>query len=385
MPINQHISNRLMTNRSSFVRQVNRQSMIMLAIFVCSLPGYASELQSEPQTMDELGFNTVIDEQLFSSSMSVQSDSAIKFGRQSALFQSNLEIESASLLSDTFSSISPLEDNLDNLASEYQSQGLKIKRLNSAWKSGAGALTVGSDWANFQDILYSESRPKTPGVVNDSVASQIKWLSHNGFSIALEDSTESDLLALSGQAIGDFEQAPSVVLSWQGGIGGSAGAYRISAMGTKIDPESSGQEFDGTDVVGWGLNLEGGWQLGDLFAALSVTYGKGINSYILRRFGNELLVTPNDVENTSDAYSIRPSLYYSLNDTSNFHVALGRYSAGDSVDSSGLDTLDSVHMGYSWSPWPSTLFGLEVVGQNADGAGGRVDDTRVKFGAQKLF
>jgi len=370
-----------MTNHDVFIRQINRHATVMLAVFCCVLPGYASE----PQTIDELGFNTVINEQLFSSSMLVQSGSAVKFGRQSALFQSNLEIESPSLQLNAFSSITSFENNLDDLASEYQSQGLKIKRLNTAWKSGAGALTVGSDWANFQDILEGESRSKMPGFVNETVASQIKWLSPNGFSIALEDSTESDLLSQSGQLVGDLQQAPSVVLSWQGGAGGGAGNYRISAMGTKIDSEVSGQNFDATDVIGWGLNLEGGWQLGDLFAALSVTYGKGINSYILRRFGNELLVTPNDIDNTSDAYSIRPSLYYSLNETSNFHVALGRYSGGRSVDSSGLDTLDTVHMGYSWSPWPSTLFGLEVVGQNAEGSNGRTDDTRVKFGAQKIF
>ena len=370
-----------MANHKFFVKQVNRQGIAMLSLLACSLQGYASE----PETIDELGFNTVINEQLFSSSMSVESDSAVKFGRETALFESNFEIESTFSRANPFSSISPLENNLDDLASEYQSQGLKIKRLNAAWKSGAGALTVGSDWANFQDILAGESSFKTPGTMNESVASQIKWFSPNGFSIALEDSTESDFLAPSSQVVGEFEQPPSIVLSWQGGSGGMAGEYRISAMGAKIDSKDSGQNFGGTDVVGWGLNLEGGWQLGDLFAALSVTYGKGINSYILRRFGNELLVTPNDIDKMSDAYSFRPSLYYSLNDTSNFHVALGRYSAGSSADSSGLDTLDTVHMGYSWSPWPSTLFGLEVVGQNADSTTGRTEDTRVKFGAQKLF
>jgi hypothetical protein len=176
-----------------------------------------------------------------------------------------------------------------------------------------------------------------------------------------------------------------VILSWQGGPGGAAGEYRVAALGTRLDAETSGQSFDGRDPVGWGLNLEGGWQIGDLFAALSVTYGKGINSYILQRYGNELLVTANTQNQFADSYSIRPSLYYSLNDNSNFHVALGHYAAEEASSYSGIDTLDTINMGFSWSPWPSTKFGIELVGQNADGAAGDMDDTRLRFGAQKKF
>jgi len=175
-------------------------------------------------------------------------------------------------------------------------------------------------------------------------------------------------------------------LSWEGGPGDSAGQYRVSALGQRLDSESSGQNFDGNDIIGWGVNLEGGWQMGDLFAALSVTYGKGINSYILQRYGNSLLVSPNNIDASADALSIRPSLYYSLNNNSNFHVSVGRYTSEESYSASGIDTLDTVNMGYSWSPWPSTKFGLELVGQNADTRNGIVEEsTQVKFGAQKRF
>jgi hypothetical protein len=221
--------------------------------------------------------------------------------------------------------------------------------------------------------------------LNSSVSSQIRWLSPNGFSIALEDSVSSELFINSDQMGDDFERSPSVILSWAGGAEGTAGQYRVSAMGTKIDSETSGQSFDGSDPVGWGLNLEGGWQIGDLFAALSVTYGKGINSYILRRFGNELLVTPNEEDLRGSAYSIRPSLYYSLNDSSNFHVALGRYSTSEPDGFQTFDNLDTIHMGYTWSPWSSTKFGLEIVDQSGGIDGVNIDDTRLKFGAQKLF
>lgn len=347
--------------------------------------GYADE----PVNMDDLGFSSIIDNQLFSASVSLKNQSTFKLGSALNQVQSNIEIESDRALFNGLSSITPLAnlndtaDNFDNLASEYRSQGLRVKRLSTSWKSGAGALTVGSDWANFQDYLgFGDSAEKVTKSTN-SVASQIKWLSPNGFSIALEDAPVTSALP-ARELDTNFQSAPSIVLSWQGGIGGTAGQYRVSAMGTDIDSAASGQNFDGSDPLGWGLNLEGGWQIGDLFAALSVTYGKGINSYVLRRFGNELLVTPNESGDADDAFSIRPSLYYSLNENSNFHVALGHYSASGNNDSQS-DTLDTIHMGYSWSPWPSTRFGLEVVGQNGQGTGFDIDDTRVKIGAQKLF
>ena len=202
-------------------------------------------------------------------------------------------------------------------------------------------------------------------------ANQIKWLSPNGFSIAVESSPQTSLSEVGDSSAYLAGGSPSIVLSWQGGPGGAAGQYRVSAMGTKLDAQNSGQSFSGEELVGWGLNLEGGWQIGDLFAALSVTYGKGINSYILQRFGDEILVTPNSTDDGyGNGHSIRPSLYYTLNDKSSFHVALGHYSAEDSNNLTGIDTLDTIQMGYNWSPWPSTRFGLELMGQNSEGPSG---------------
>ena len=341
------------------------------------LCGFA-HASGNPENIDDLGFNSVFDNNLFSNgfSLSTRNKSSIGLTNSGNL---TTEFEAESEGSHTVSRIKPLEDNLDSLTSEYQSQGLRIKRLSSSWESESGTLTVGSDWANFQDTL-SADRSFSGSAADRSrgVASQIRWHSPNGFSISIEDE------APDGNGNEGSLDSPSVILSWQGGVGGNAGQYRVTAMGTRLDPDSSGQRFNGDDILGWGLNLEGGWQIGDLFAALSVTYGKGINSYVLQRFGNEILVTPNDLDSYGDAYSIRPSLYYSLNENSNFHVALSHYSSEDDPVS-GIDTLDTIHMGYSWSPWPSTRFGLELVGQNADGPNGTQDETQFKFGAQKLF
>jgi hypothetical protein len=362
----------------------------LIKVAVCLvLP--ALVVAGEPQTMDDLGFNTIIDDDLFSSNFSLWESSTLSLGNnRSSRISSNLELESMDSDLAGFSGNRPFTsvfvDNFDSVSSNYQSQGLKIKRLSTSWESEIGALTVGSDWANFQDLLKIDQDISGNEKKQSTVASQIKWLSPNGFSIALEDSPESGVY--SSESLQDefkFQSSPSVILSWQGGPGGAAGEYRVAALGTRLDAETSGQSFDGRDPVGWGLNLEGGWQIGDLFAALSVTYGKGINSYILQRYGNELLVTANTQNQFADSYSIRPSLYYSLNDNSNFHVALGHYAAEEASSYSGIDTLDTINMGFSWSPWPSTKFGIELVGQNADGAAGDMDDTRLRFGAQKKF
>ena len=343
---------------------------------------------SEPQTIDDLGLNEITDDSLFSSGFSLKSDTRLSYGTAGKIsnIQTSLEMQSVELDDIDLSDLKPMGDvdNLDNLTSEYQSQGLKIKRLSSSWQNDAGTFTVGSDWANFQDILGID---KEVGEVatSRSVTNQIKWLSPNGFSISLED-TPKDAIFSSGTKLdaGELSSSPSLILSWQGGPGGAAGEYRVSAMGKKLDLSNSGQSFDGTEIMGWGLNLEGGWQIGDLFAVLSVTYGKGINSYVLQRYGNDLLVTPNQLDDSKDVISIRPSLYYSLNNNSNFHVALGHYSTEES-SSNAIDTLDTVHMGYSWNPWPSTRLGLELIGKNSNGRDGEVGDTQLTFGAKTRF
>ena len=355
-----------------------------LAVVLASCLATASQAQ-EPQTIDDLGFGSVMDENLFSSGFSVGTSSSVPLdasGKSRMSTQVEIESEPGDFGGSIIGGF-----NLDSVTDGYQSQGLRIRRLSTTFETESGALTVGSDWANFQDTLaagrtdFGFSAP-----ARRSVAKQVKWLSPNGFSIALEDENPLDNYTANyltkDQGV---DPSQNLILSWQGGPGGVAGEYKITAMGTRFDAEDSGQELSSSDLTGWGLNLEGGWQIGELFAALSVTYGRGIDSYLLQRMGNELIVTPNEVDGDNLSYAIRPSLYYSLNSNSNFHVALGRYSAEDSNNLNGVDTLDTIHMGYSWSPWPSTRFGLELVGQNADGPRGSVDDTRVRFGAQKNF
>ncbi len=359
--------------------------LIILALaMVLTMDTYAKE----PDTIDDLGFNAIIDDNLFSEGFKLQGNSTLSYGNNSSVqIETNLE---AVAVGNTGSVTSTGVENLDLITSSYQSQGFKLNRLSTSWITESGTLTVGNDWTNFQDLLSLNKRPEAinNSDKNRSVTSQIKWLSPNGFAISLENSPEKSIYSTDNTvSAGDTANgSPSLILSWQGGPGGTAGEYRVTAMGKKFDAAASGQNFDGSDILDWGLNLEGGWELGDLFAVLSVTFGKGINSYILQRFGNDLLVSPNHLDISADSLAIQPSLYFSLNNNSNFHVSLGHYTSENSFSISGIDTLDTVNMGYSWSPWPSTKFGLELVGQNGGGPNGLEEEsTQVKFGAQKRF
>ncbi len=368
--------------------------LLVAAFFIVPVDVVADTASDETHSNpDGPGFSVAADENLFSPNLNFYSRAVLDRGKdiQSSL-ATNLEIEMLpDIVTDPDST-----DALDSLATNYQPQG-QIKRLSTSWNSGAGLLTVGSDWANFQDLVSMDKSPD--GSIDQSsrsVTSQIKWVSPNGFSIALENppsSQQSVYLADESESSRDlFESSPSIILSWRRGAADHAGGeYRVTAMGNKLNANASGQKFDGSDLTNWGLNLEGGWQIGDLFSALSMTFGKGIDSYLLQKFDNDILVTPNEETNpdeqarTGASFGIQPSLYYSLNDHSTFHVALGHYSTAGADDEAGIDTLDTIHIGYSWNPWPSTRFGLQLRDQSAQGAQGESQDTQVKFEAAKQF
>ena len=363
-------------------------SLLLVSVF--PLNAYAEAASDEPSSnMDEPGFSAAADEDLFSSGLKLRNQSVLNYGKdnQSSL-ETNLEIE----MTPGEFAVPDNPDTLVGLITNYQSQG-EIKRLSTSWNSRAGSLTVGSDWANFQDLIGMD-KGMDGSIDQDgrNVTSQIKWISPNGFSIALEESPRTSIYSTDDESSGNlFESSPSIILSWRGGsVDNARGEYRVTAMGNKLDVNASGQKFDGSDVMNWGLNLEGGWQIGDLFSALSVTFGKGINSYLLQKFDNDILVTPNDATpdeygQAGTSYGIRPSLYYSLNDNSTFHVVLGHYSTSEADSGSGVDTLDTIHIGYSWSPWPSTRFGLQLRDQSSQGSQGESEDTQVKFQAARQF
>ncbi len=270
-------------------------------------------------------------------------------------------------------------DNLDHLISSYQSQGLKIDRLSAVWQGKSNTLAVGNeaddDWGNSP--LFAD--PQTSG--------QSDWVGRNGFSIALEQPAGRPKAA--NDHIESLQEltkdTPSLILSWQGEFA-EQGRYKVSALGRKLDLKGVHEGVDVDDSeLGWGLQVAGGWRFGDLFAAIRVTLGDGIDSLILKRFGNDVTVSPSGEIETMESISILPSLNYNIDQYSDAHLSLGRYESLDGEADTGIDTLDTINLGYTWSPWPSTRIGVEVVGKDFEGSINNESSTEIKIGAQQEF
>ena len=273
-------------------------------------------------------------------------------------------------------------DNLDRLMSAYQSQGLKIDRLGD----NSGAFTVGNEWRNFQDsLLGPDGVSGRSSLFDDRQTSE--WTGGNGFSIALEEpagqgnATNDNIKSLQGLT----EGSPNLILSWQGDFAEN-GRYKMSAIGRKLNLEGV---HDGVNVddeeLGWGVQMAGGWRFGDLFAALRVTLGNGIDSLILKRFGSDVAVSSSGEVETLESLTILPSLNYNINKRSDVRLSLGHYKSADGEAVTGIDTLDTINLGYTWSPWPSTRIGVEVEGKDFEGDSGEEDSTEIKIGAETRF
>jgi len=250
------------------------------------------------------------------------------------------------------------------------SQGLQIDRLTRLNEGEIDTLGGGPDWSSFNEYLPEIDRASR--IRDDQhVRNRIHWLTPNGFSVALESMLNPSFTSVDQAGTnGQIANSASVLLSWQPDQNGKPGDYRISAIGTRLNLNSGPAGLIGNSTAGWGLDLQGNWEIGDLVAALSVTYGKGIDTYTLRRDGRDLYVTAGRDEDPSTSYSIQPSLYYALNDRSKFHVVLGRHQAENYAGNTETpdQTLDTLHLQYAWSPWPKTDFGLTISREDREDA-----------------
>lgn len=270
---------------------------------------------------------------------------------------------------------------------EEGSQGLHIDRLTNFDEGGVGTLSGGPDWSSFSEYL-----PELGHLDLDRddllIENRIYWLTPNGFSLALESKTGPAFTSAGRNESNDqTHNSTSVMLSWQPDQNGNPGDYRISAIGARLNLNSGRAGLVGNSATGWGLDLQGNWQIGDLVAALSVTYGKGIDSYILRKEGKDLYVMAERENDPSNSYSFQPSLYYKLNDNSKFHMVLERYrSENDESHADAADqTIDTLHLQYTWSPWPKTEFGLAISRENSDDVLSGEDGSRILLEGSRRF
>jgi hypothetical protein len=298
---------------------------------------------------------------------------------------------------------------LSEYADGTEGDSFNVRRFSTAISSDSGTLTVGNDWSNFQDFLgqpgfggqssgmtsymplgYASANGPVNGLADGITAEQVRWQSGSdlsNISIAVENNLASTLNADSSSDFDNqpgYSSSPNLVVSWQGS-NPNGSQYRVSAMGRHLELDQSGDQIDADDGVGWGLNLAGGWRFGDLVAALSVTLGNSIDSFILGRVGNSETAAAAKTQGLVESFNINPSLNYQLDDNSNLHFSLNRFQSSPGNAVHGVDTLDTIHLGYSWNPWPSTQFGVEFVGKDVNGGDKMEDSNAVNFAASKRF
>jgi len=273
------------------------------------------------------------------------------------------------------------------------SSTFRIRHAKLDWDTGNGTLTAGQTWTNFIDFIAYPSTVDFFGPAGKVFKrqGQIRWTTPNGFAISVEN-PETDGFGAAGR-IGESrggigsDELPDVVVAWRGGPGGLAGTYETAAVFRQLGVNGvvDGVRYDDS-TNGWGVNLAGGWDLSDrLHAAASFTFGDGIGSYIINGFGNDVYLHADGTLESIESMSFVPSLKYDLTSSSSIYTAYGRFENDTPEFSNGIDTLQTLHLGYAWTPAPSLNMGVEVIGSdlvNVDGSG---TATRFQFGIQKLF
>jgi len=312
---------------------------------------------AESLTIDDLGFNSITDSQMFSSGFKIHFNNPV----ETRLRQDFLQVRTL------------METDQFPMYLDYYSNGWNdLVYLASSYPYHSQDPSTFLGFSSFNDSIQA--------------AGLVRWTSRNGFSLSLENHKYPSSTSVMDDSLSDIvRSSPSIIWSWQGHNG--RGQYRVSALGRTLYVNGHYRnKYIHDQEASLGLNLEGGWRLGDLFAMLSVLVGEGINSLISGVAAVNDLTLYSGYPNSIKSFSIRPSLKYRFTDGSDFHVALGHYATEDSFRHGDIDTLDTVHIGYIWSPWPSTRFGVEILGQDIEGASEALEDsTQVKFGVQKHF
>lgn len=270
-------------------------------------------------------------------------------------------------------------------------------RLRHAYAT-YGGLTIGQVWTNFMDFVAYPTTVDFFGPAGKSFARQglIKYTFSNGISISAENPETDGQGALGrlrestgGEAV---DELPDFTIAWRGGPGGAGGSYEFSGVlrslgvdGEFVDAAGNTIEVDENET-GFGVNLAGGWNFGKFSVAGSVTFGDGIGRYIINGAANEVFVTDEGDLVTVEAMAFSANVKYDWTPSSSSLIAFGHFENDDPTQSNGIDNLQTIHINYLWTPYPSSSFGVELIQgflENADGSEG--DATRFAFGAQLNF
>ena len=252
---------------------------------------------------------------------------------------------------------------------------------------------IGQTWSNFMDFVAYPTTVDFFGPAGKSFArqGQIRYTLDNGLSFSIEN-PETD----GNGALGRIREStggpgadllPDFTAAWRGGPGGAGGSYEFSGIVRVLGVDGvtdAGIEVDET-TTGFGFNLAGGWSFGPVSVAASVTAGDGIGRYIINGAGNGAFVEDDGDFDAVSAVGYSANVKYDWTENSSSLLAIGGFENGDTA-ANGIDNLQTIHLNYIWSPYPSSSFGVEIIqGFNETSDGNDGSATRFAFGAQLNF
>ena len=227
---------------------------------------------------------------------------------------------------------------------------------------------IGQTWSNFMDFVAYPTTVDFFGPAGKSFArqGQIRYTLDNGLSFSIEN-PETD----GNGALGRIREStggpgadllPDFTAAWRGGPGGAGGSYEFSGIVRVLGVDGvtdAGIEVDET-TTGFGFNLAGGWSFGPVSVAASVTAGDGIGRYIINGAGNGAFVEDDGDFDAVSAVGYSANVKYDWTENSSSLLAIGGFENGDTA-ANGIDNLQTIHLNYIWSPYPSSSFGVEII------------------------
>ncbi len=265
-------------------------------------------------------------------------------------------------------------------------------RLRQAYAS-YGAWTIGQTWTNFMDFVAYPTTVDFFGPAGKAFIrqTQVRYTLSNGLSFSLENPETDGNGALgrlreSTGGLGE-DSLPDFTAAWRGGPGGLGGSYEVAGVlrALGVNGEVDGLAVD-EDETGYGINLAGGWDYGPATLSASLTFGDGIGRYIINGAGNDIFVNADGSVDTVESLGASVNLKYNWTGSSSSLISFGHFSNDDPDRSNGIDNLQTINVNYTFSPYPRSSFGVELIQgflENADGTDG--DATRIAFGAQLNF
>lgn len=255
------------------------------------------------------------------------------------------------------------------LEGDFYGSGGGNLRLRHAYGEWNGII-AGQTWSNFGGNLAMYPTidfAPSPGQANASRQAQLRY-TIGGFSAALEDPGNLGREVPVTAPDESKSTLPDLTLRYQGQVG--ALGYGASAVLRQIEYYQNLTDSDETDL-GWGLNLEARYDIGDITLRGSLTHGDGIGGYLEGSPANPGYVNPitGEVETitatgatigiTVKAGPGAATLGYSIA-RADIDDAVRIQAQGFTDADNANEQYESVHLNYIWSPISAVSYGIEV-------------------------